>query len=285
MTAKIIDGRKLSKEINHATAKRVQQLNQNHIFPKLVVVLVGEDPGSQLYVRMKNRKAKKLGIQSDVKHLPDDTSEDTVLKLIDRYNQDNSIDGILVQSPLPEQINEDHVISRIDPEKDADGASPFNVGRLAINDEGSYPIACTARGIMTMFKQYQISLKGKNALVIGRSKIVGRPMVNLLMNENAQVTNINKFANDTSAYTRKADIIISATGKCHLLNKNNVKPGAIIIDVGQNRDENDKLVGDADFDDLSSIASYITPVPGGVGPMTIATLMEQTVEDAVRRHK
>lgn len=277
--ATIIDGKALAKKLNQRTSKRVEELqSQFGVTPGLVVVIVGNDPASERYVRNKNRTAKRLGINSTVKQLPADTSEADLLKLIASYNADPAVHGILVQDPLPDQINEKDITRAILPEKDVDGFHPINVGKLYLNDTTEFPVSCTPKGIMTMFDEYHISLKGKNAVMIGRSAIVGKPMAALMLNAGASVSILHRFTRDITEYTKNADIIVSATGHLHTLTKDAVKEGAVVIDVGQNINEAGHLVGDTDYDDLLDKVSYITPVPGGVGPMTIATLMQQSVD-------
>jgi len=276
--ATIIDGKSLANELNKKTKLEVEQLKKKGIVPGLVVIIVGEDPASKIYVRNKQRKAEQLGIYSVVEEAPSTISEEDLIGIVQKYNQDPAIHGILVQSPLPKTMDEPRVTRTILPEKDVDGFHPVNVGRLFANLKGDYPIACTPRGIMTMLKHYEIPMEGKNAVVVGRSNIVGRPMMALLNNANATVTLTHRFTSNLSQYTQNADILVVATGVRHLIKADAVKPGATVIDVGMDRDENGKLTGDVDFDHVKDVAGFITPVPGGVGPMTIATLMQQIVE-------
>lgn len=277
--ATIIDGKALAKKLNSQTHLRVKKLQDtNGITPGLVVIIVGTDPASERYVRNKHRTAKRLGIYSLVRQLPDTISQEELLKIVQEYNDNPKITGILVQDPLPKQINEKEITRAILPEKDVDGFHPINVGKLYLNDSTNYPVACTPKGVMTMFKEYNIHLKGKNAVMIGRSAIVGKPMAALMLNAGASVSILHLLTKDITEYTKNADIIVSATGSLHTVTKNDVKPGAVVIDVGQNINEEGHLVGDTDYADLFDKVSYITPVPGGVGPMTIATLMQQTVD-------
>lgn len=277
--ATVIDGRALAKKLNQQTSQRVQKMQEDFgMTPGLVVVIVGDDPASQRYVRNKHRTAQRLGINSIVEHLDKDVSQSELLKLIDQYNNDPTIHGILVQDPLPDHINEKAITRAILPEKDVDGFHPVNVGKLYLNDTTNYPVSCTPKGIMTMFKAYGISLKSKNAVVLGRSAIVGKPMAALMLNEAASVSILHRLTKDISEYTKNADIIVSATGHLHTLTKDDVKEGAVVIDVGQNINESGHLVGDVDYDGMFDKVGYITPVPGGVGPMTIATLMQQSVD-------
>lgn len=276
--ATIIDGRQLAKKINEQTAKRVLSLKARGITPGIAVILVGDDPASLIYTRNKDRKAKKLGMNSSLKRFPADVSQAEVAAAIQQLNADSTVHAILVQSPLPPQLDEKAIVSMIDPKKDVDGFHPLNVGRLYAGLPGNYPIACTPRGIMTMLHEYGVSISGANAVVMGRSHLVGRPIMAMLNNANATVTMLNSHTVNTSQYTRQADILVVAVGKANLIKADDVKAGATVIDVGINRDRNGKLVGDVDFDSVSQVAGKITPVPGGVGPMTIATLMQQTVD-------
>ncbi|WP_412988173.1 bifunctional 5,10-methylenetetrahydrofolate dehydrogenase/5,10-methenyltetrahydrofolate cyclohydrolase [Pediococcus siamensis] len=275
--ATIIDGKALAAKLDEATRKRVKQLAEHGIIPGLVVVLVGDDLASQIYVRNKERRAKKMGLHSIVRKLPATITEAELIQVIQEYNEDTSIHAILVQLPLPAQINEFHVTTAIDPKKDVDGFHPVNLGKLLVNKTDRTPIACTPQGIMTMFKAYHIPLDGKRVVVIGRSTIVGKPMAALLINANATVTITHSHTHHLAQLTREADILIVAVGIAHFVHATDVKPGAVVIDVGMDRDEKGKLVGDVDFTTVQDRASYITPVPKGVGPMTITTLMAQTV--------
>ncbi len=274
----IIDGKAVAKQVNESTEKAVEALKARGIQPGIVVIIVGEDPASQIYVRNKNRKATKLGMHSIVRQLPVTTTQEELLAVIAEYNADDSIHGILVQSPLPKQINEPLITMAIDPHKDVDGFHPENVGKLVTNFSGNYPVANTPRGIMTMLKAYGVNPAGKTAVVIGRSTIVGKPMAALLTNANATVTVAHSRTHHLKDVAKTADILVVATGITHLISGDDIKPGATVIDVGMDRDENGKLTGDVDFDSAQDIAGLITPVPGGVGPMTIATLMQTTVE-------
>ncbi|WP_105955968.1 bifunctional 5,10-methylenetetrahydrofolate dehydrogenase/5,10-methenyltetrahydrofolate cyclohydrolase [Apilactobacillus quenuiae] len=275
--ATIIDGKLLAKKLNEDTKTNVNKMKKQGVIPCLAVIIVGNDQASKRYVRSKHKKAEQLGIKSIVKELPEETTETELLKVLNEYNHNNDINAILIQSPLPKHINEKYIMGQINPKKDVDGFQIINSGKLFLNEAENYPVACTPKGIMKMLNEYNIELVGKKAVVIGRSTIVGRPMAALLINAGAEVSVINHYAN-VSDYTKNADIIVSATGKLHTVTKNDVKQGATIIDVGQNLDETGKLVGDVDYQEVYEIAGYITPVPGGVGPMTISTLMTQTVE-------
>ncbi|MCH5465039.1 bifunctional 5,10-methylenetetrahydrofolate dehydrogenase/5,10-methenyltetrahydrofolate cyclohydrolase [Levilactobacillus tujiorum] len=274
----IIDGKQIAKDLNTQTQQRVATLAQQGIVPGLAVIIVGDDPASAIYVRNKHRKAVKLGIKSVVRELPATISQAELLEIVQTYNHDDSIHGILVQSPLPVGLDEQAIVAAIDPAKDVDGFHPLNVGRLLANLPGHYPVSCTPRGIMTMLGTLNEHLRGKQAVVVGRSMIVGRPMAAMLLNADMTVTIAHVHTKHLSDLTRTADVLVVATGVTHLIKGNDIKRGAIVIDVGMDRDENGKLTGDVDFDAAVDRAGAITPVPGGVGPMTIATLMQQTVD-------
>ncbi|HFI0305899.1 TPA: bifunctional methylenetetrahydrofolate dehydrogenase/methenyltetrahydrofolate cyclohydrolase [Streptococcus suis] len=273
----IIDGKALAAKLQIALADKVAEMKEKTgLVPGLVVILVGEDPASQVYVRNKERSALAAGFKSDVVRLPESISENELLDLIDKYNQDENWHGILVQLPLPIHIDEEKVLLAIDPDKDVDGFHPTNMGKLWSGHAVMIP--STPAGIMEMFKEYQIDLEGKSALVIGRSNIVGKPMAQLLLDANATVTIAHSRTKNLPDLARQADILVVAIGRGHFVTKEFVKPGAVVIDVGMNRDENGKLIGDVKYDEVAELASHITPVPGGVGPMTITMLMEQTFE-------
>lgn len=274
----IIDGKQLAKEVNAQTKDRVAALTQRGITPGLAVIIVGDDPASAIYVRNKHKKATQLGINSIVRQLPATVSQAELVAIVQAYNADPAIHGILVQSPLPVGLDEQAIVATIDPAKDVDGFHPLNVGRLFANLPGKYPVSCTPRGIMTMLDSLNLHLRGKRAVVVGRSRIVGRPMAAMLINADMTVSVAHVYTKDLSEITREADVLVVATGVTHLIKRNDVKPGAVVIDVGMDRDENGKLTGDVDFDGVFDRAGAITPVPGGVGPMTIATLMQQTVD-------
>ncbi|NQL62336.1 bifunctional methylenetetrahydrofolate dehydrogenase/methenyltetrahydrofolate cyclohydrolase [Streptococcus suis] len=273
----IIDGKALAVKLQTALADKVAEMKEKTgLVPGLVVILVGEDPASQVYVRNKERSALAAGFKSDVVRLPESISENELLDLIDKYNQDEHWHGILVQLPLPVHIDEEKVLLAIDPDKDVDGFHPTNMGKLWSGHAVMIP--STPAGIMEMFKEYQIDLEGKSALVIGRSNIVGKPMAQLLLDANATVTIAHSRTKNLPDLARQADILVVAIGRGHFVTKEFVKPGAVVIDVGMNRDENGKLIGDVKYDEVAELASHISPVPGGVGPMTITMLMEQTFE-------
>ncbi|HFU3984471.1 TPA: bifunctional methylenetetrahydrofolate dehydrogenase/methenyltetrahydrofolate cyclohydrolase [Streptococcus suis] len=280
----VIDGKALAVKMQAALAEKTAQLKEEKgLVPGLVVILVGEDPASQVYVRNKERSALAAGFKSEVVRVPDTISEAELLELIAGYNQDDEWHGILVQLPLPAHISEEKVLLAIDPNKDVDGFHPTNMGKFWSGHPVMIP--STPAGIMEMFKEYQIDLEGKSALVIGRSNIVGKPMAQLLLDANATVTIAHSRTKNLPELARQADIIVVAIGRGHFVTKEFVKPGAVVIDVGMNRDENGKLIGDVKYDEVAELASYITPVPGGVGPMTITMLMEQTYEACARSGK
>ncbi|CYU46130.1 TPA: bifunctional methylenetetrahydrofolate dehydrogenase/methenyltetrahydrofolate cyclohydrolase [Streptococcus suis] len=280
----VIDGKALGVKLQAALAEKTARLKEEKgLVPGLVVILVGENPASQVYVRNKERSALAAGFKSEVVRVPDTISESDLLGLIERYNQDDEWHGILVQLPLPAHISEEKVLLAIDPDKDVDGFHPTNMGKFWSGHPVMIP--STPAGIMEMFKEYQIELEGKLALVIGRSNIVGKPMAQLLLDANATVTIAHSRTKNLPDLARQADILVVAIGRGHFVTKEFVKPGAVVIDVGMNRDENGKLIGDVKYDEVSEVASYITPVPGGVGPMTITMLMEQTYEACVRSAK
>lgn len=277
----LIDGKALAAKMQGKLAEKTAQLKEEKgIVPGLVVILVGEDPASQVYVRNKERSALAAGFKSQVVRLAESTTEEQLLDLIETYNQDADWHGILVQLPLPAHIDEEKVLFAISPEKDVDGFHPTNMGKLWSGHAVMVP--STPAGIMEMFKEYQVDLAGKNAVVIGRSNIVGKPMAQLLMDAHATVTIAHSRTKNLAELARQADILVVAIGRGHFVTKDFVKEGAVVIDVGMNRDENGKLIGDVKFDEVAPVASLITPVPGGVGPMTITMLMEQTYEAALR---
>lgn len=274
--AQLINGKELAEKLQQNTAKEVEALNAQGIQPSLVVLLVGENAASQVYVRNKERAAKKTGIHSVVMRYPETITEDALIKKIEQFNRSKEFHGILVQLPLPDHIDEEKVLLAIDPLKDVDGFHPMNMGRLFVGMPHTIP--CTPYGIMKMFEEYDIPLAGKQAVVIGRSNIVGKPMAILLLGADATVTLTHSKTEDLAKIASKADILVVAIGGGHFVTKEFIKPGAVVIDVGMNRNEEGKLIGDVKFDEVEPIAGYITPVPGGVGPMTITMLLQQTVE-------
>ena len=280
--ATIIDGKELSKKLKEQMKDRVAQMRQQGIVPKLVVVLVGNNSASEVYVRNKHKACGEVGIESEVIKMPEETTQQELLDVVKGLNEDRTVDGILVQLPLPGQINEKVVLRSILPEKDVDGFHPVNVGLLSIGDDCYAP--ATPSGIIAMFKEYGIEIAGKHCVIIGRSNIVDKPMAALLLRHNATVTVCHSKTQNLGELTRQADIVIVATGHRHTLTADMVKEGAVVIDVGMNRNELGKLCGDVDFDEVKEKASFITPVPGGVGPMTITELLENTILAAQRHH-
>ncbi|GAA3021632.1 bifunctional methylenetetrahydrofolate dehydrogenase/methenyltetrahydrofolate cyclohydrolase [Tetragenococcus solitarius] len=279
--AELIKGRELADNMQEQMRLEVADLKKQNITPGLVVFLIGDDPASKTYIKNKEIAAQKIGIQSKLENFPADISEAELLSEIKKYNNDPNYHGILVQLPLPEHIDEQKVLLTIDPKKDVDGFHPVNMGKLLLGQPEAIP--CTPYGIMKMFEAYEIGLAGKNALVIGRSNIVGKPMAQLLLAQNATVTMAHSYTKKLPALARQADIIVSAVGKGHFVTKEFIKKGAVVIDVGMNRDENGKLIGDVKFDEVEPLTSFITPVPKGVGPMTITMLMQQTIEACKRQ--
>ena len=274
----ILDGKALAGKIREGLKQEVQQLSKSGVTPSLTVILVGEDPASQVYVRNKERAATEVGIHSNVIRLAEETTQEELLEYVNTLNLDASVHGILVQLPLPKHIDTDAVLEAIVPEKDVDGFHPVNLGKLLQKDESIVP--CTPQGIMEFFKEYNIDLVGKEMVIIGQSTIVGRPMALLGLNHGATVTVCHSRTKDLAKVAKRADILISAVGKAGLITKDFVKEGAVVIDVGINRNEAGKLCGDVDFEEVAPLASAITRVPGGVGPMTIAMLLAQTVKNA-----
>lgn len=277
----IIDGKALAASIRADLAKRTTVLTEKGHRPGLAVVIVGDDPASQVYVRNKIRACADTGIESIEYRLAKDTREEELLKLIGELNNDKRVDGILVQLPLPEQIAPEKVISAIAPEKDVDGFHVMNAGKLLTGTGGFMP--CTPYGVMKMIESVGYDLTGKEAVVVGRSNIVGKPQALMLLAKNATVTVAHSRTADLADVTRRADVLIAAVGRAKMITGDMVKPGALVIDVGMNRDENGKLCGDVDTASVMGIAGWVSPVPGGVGPMTIAMLMTNTVEAVERR--
>ena len=280
MAAIKIDGKATAKQIREELKLRVQALRDKGIEPCLAVMLVGEDPASQIYVRNKRRACEDVGIRPVQVFLPADATQQQVVDEVRKLNQDESIHGILVQLPLPRHIDAVQVLDEISPEKDADGFHVINAGKLFSGRPSTLP--CTPAGCIELLKRYNVPMSGKNAVVLGRSNIVGKPMAMLLMNENATVTVCHSKTADISAYTRQADIVVSAIGRAGFLTGDMLKPGCAVIDVGINRLEDGRVVGDAEYASCESVAGWITPVPGGVGPMTIAILMRNAVLAAER---
>ena len=273
---KIIDGKLVSsvvrKQITDDTTSFIKEFG---VVPGLAVIIVGEDSASKVYVRNKHKACLEVGFNSFQIELAESTQEDDLLKIIDKLNNDNAVHGILVQLPLPKHISEKNVIERISPIKDVDAFHPTNVGKIMIGDYSFLP--CTPAGVIELLDYYKIDICSKKCVVLGRSNIVGKPMAMLLMQRNGTVTICHSKTNDIESICKEADIIVCAIGKCEFLKANMIKPGAVVIDVGINRDSNGKLCGDVKFDEAKEVASMITPVPGGVGPMTITMLLKNTL--------
>ena len=280
--AQIIDGKAISNKVKEELKLEVEKLKEKGIVPKLSVVLVGDDPASKVYVRNKEKSAAKVGIDSETIKLPAETTEEELVDLVKKLNNDPEVNGILVQLPLPDHISKDRIIETISPEKDADGFHPYNLGRLLAGIPSVIP--CTPNGIMRMLDEIGFELKGKNAVVIGRSVIVGKPVAQLLLSRHATVTTCHSRTKNLEFYTKNADVLVVAVGKPEIVNGDMIKEGAVVIDVGINRMEDGKLVGDVHFESASRVASWITPVPGGVGPMTVAMLLYNTVYLTKKQH-
>ncbi|MEG2202990.1 MAG: bifunctional methylenetetrahydrofolate dehydrogenase/methenyltetrahydrofolate cyclohydrolase FolD [Christensenellaceae bacterium] len=274
MSAKIISGKELSAEIREELKVKVKKLKEKGIVPGLAVIQVGDDGGSTIYVNNKEKACAEIGMYSEVNRLSENVTQKELLALVEKYNHDDKIHGLLVQLPLPKHIDENEILKSINPKKDVDGFHVQNAGSLFTGLPGL--VACTPRGIIKLIKKTGIDITGKNAVIIGRSNIVGKPVAILLLNENATVTICHSKTKDLSKVCANADILVAAIGRPEFVTKEFIKPGAVVIDVGTSR-VNGKLKGDVKFDEVSEIAGYITPVPGGVGPMTITMLMENTV--------
>lgn len=280
LMGEIIDGKKLAKEIQEKVTREVAELVKEGKQPGLAVVLVGDNQASRTYVRNKQKRTEEAGMKSVLIELPENVTEEKLLSVVEELNEDKTIHGILVQLPLPEHISEEKVIDTISFDKDVDGFHPVNVGNLFIGKDSFVP--CTPAGIIELIKSTGTQIEGKRAVVIGRSIIVGKPVAQLLLNENATVTIAHSRTKDLPQVAKEADILVVATGLAKFVKKDYIKPGAIVIDVGMDRDENNKLCGDVDFDDVVQEAGFITPVPGGVGPMTITMLLANTLKAAKR---
>ena len=282
--AQIIDGKELAKKVRLELKDEVEKLKKDeNIHPKLAVIMVGSDPASQIYVRNKSKACDEIGIEFEEFLLDENTTQKELLDLIDKLNENEKVNGILLQSPIPKNLDINEAFRRISPEKDVDGFNPVNVGKLTLGQKGF--ISCTPFGVIKMLEEYNIDIEGKNAVVLGRSNIVGKPMSQCLLNKNATVTICHSKTKNINDITKNADIIVAAIGKKEFVKGDMVKEGAVVIDVGINRGEDGKLKGDVDFDEVSKKASYITPVPGGVGPMTIAMLMTNVVKAAKDQNK
>ncbi len=275
MTARLIDGKVVAKAVKEDVAGRVQALKARGIRPGLATVLVGDDPASHVYVRNKQRTCEELGMHTVGHHLPATTSQDELLGLVHRLNDDPAIHGILVQLPLPKPLRSEPVLNAMSPHKDVDGLHPFNMGKLLMGEPRFVP--CTPAGILAMLDYYKLPIEGKTAVVVGRSNLVGKPAALLLMHRHATVTVCHSKTPDLARVCRRAEILVAAMGKARFITGEMVKDGAVVIDVGINRLPDGRLVGDVDFEAVAPKASWITPVPGGVGPMTIAMLMQNTL--------
>ena len=280
----ILDGKGLASKIEVQIKEEVENLAKENITPGLAVILVGNDPASSAYVNMKAKACNRTGIYSIKHEMPENISEDSLLQTIAMLNQNPNIDGILVQLPLPKHISSTKVLEAIAPHKDVDGFHPFNMGRILANLDGFTP--ATPLGVLTLLKSYNIPLQGKNVVIVGASNIVGKPLATLFLNENATITLCHIYTQNLAEHTKKADILCVGVGKVNLITQEMVKEGAIIVDIGINHLEDSRLVGDVDFENVSKKASFITPVPGGVGPMTIASLLQNTIKAAkLRKNK
>ena len=276
-TSKIIDGRAVALKVEAEAAAAVLKLKEKGISPKLVTVLVGEDPASQMYVRMKHKACERVGILAENCIKPADITEEELFAVIDDLNKDKTVSSILVQLPLPRHINEKKIMDALSPSKDPDGFHPVHMGNLMINEEGLVP--CTPKGMIRLMEEYNVGIKGKNAVVVGRSNIVGKPMAAMLLNRSATVSVCHSSTKDLKLYTKEADILVAGTGVKHLIKEDMVKEGAVVLDAGIVTDSTGTY-GDVDFENVIKKASLITPVPGGVGPMTIAILMTHVVKCA-----
>ncbi len=274
----IINGKELAKKVRKDLRKDVKDLKEKGINPKLAVIMVGEDPGSQVYVRNKSKACEKVGIEFEEFLFDKNTSEEILLDTINKLNKDDTIHGILLQSPVPKHIDINKAFRTIAPEKDVDGFNPVNVGNLTIGEDAF--ISCTPYGIVKMLEEYDIETEGKNCVILGRSNIVGKPMIQCMLNKNSTVTVCHSRTKNIDEVIKKADIVIAAIGKPKFVKEDMVKDGAVVIDVGINRMDDGTICGDVDYDNVSKKASYITPVPGGVGPMTIAMLLTNVVKAA-----
>ena len=279
----ILDGKALAQNIEKEIQKEVESLSQKGITPGLAVMLVGSDPASQSYVNMKAKACKRTGIYSITHEMPENIQQESLLQTISMLNQNPNIDGILVQLPLPKHIDTTAVLEAIAPHKDVDGFHPFNMGRVFANLESFVP--ATPMGVLTLLKHYKIPLQGKNVVIVGASNIVGKPLGALFLNENATITLCHIYTQDLAKHTKEADILCVAVGKPNLITKDMVKEGAIVVDIGISRLQDGRIVGDVDFENVAPLCEFITPVPGGVGPMTIASLLQNTLKAAKIRGK
>lgn len=279
----IIDGKSLAGKIRENLKEDCDELREKGIIPKLAVIMVGEDAASKVYVKNKSKACQEIGIEYEEYLLESNITQEILNKMIKNLNEKQDINGILLQSPIPNNLDINEAFRTISPDKDVDGFSPINVGKLVLGQETF--TSCTPYGIIKMFEEYNIDLKGKNVVILGRSNIVGKPLIQCCLNKNATVTVCHSKTKNIEEYTKRADVLISAIGKSKFITKNMVKNGVVVIDVGINRDENGKLSGDVDFEEVKEVASYITPVPGGVGPMTIAMLMNNVIKATKNQNK
>lgn len=276
--AEIIDGKELAKKIKSDLKEKVDKLKENGIIPKLAVIMVGDNPASKVYVKNKSKACQNVGIEFEEYLFDASIDEKELLDIIEKLNNDNSITGILLQAPIPKHLNINKAFGTISPKKDVDGFNPLNIGKLAIGEDTF--ISCTPYGIVKMLEEYNIKTEGKHVVILGRSNIVGKPLIQCMLNLNSTVTVCHSKTQNIKEITKTADILISAIGKPKFVTEDMVKPGAVVIDVGINKLEDGSLVGDVDFDNIIKKASFITPVPGGVGPMTIAMLLTNVVKAA-----
>jgi methylenetetrahydrofolate dehydrogenase (NADP+)/methenyltetrahydrofolate cyclohydrolase len=279
----IIDGKELAKKVRSNLKIECDELKKQGIQPRLAVILVGNDSASKVYVRNKNRACEEVGIEFEEYILKEETTQEELINLIEELNNKKDVDGILLQSPIPEHLNINEAFEKISYKKDVDGFNPINVGKLVLNQNTF--VSCTPYGVMKMFEEYNIDLEGKNVTIVGRSNIVGKPLIQCVLRKNATVTVCHSRTKDLKEHTKNADIVISAIGKSKFITADMIKQGAVVIDVGINRGEDGKLTGDVDFEEVEKKASYITPVPGGVGPMTIAMLMNNVIKAAKQNKK
>ena len=280
--AVIIDGKELAKKIRANLKIECEELKKKNINSKLAVIMVGDDPASKVYVRNKSRACEDVGIEYEEYLLDANITQKELIELIQKLNNDKTVNGILLQSPIPSNLDINEAFRTISPEKDVDGFNPVNVGRLVLNQDTF--VSCTPYGIMKMFEEYNIDLTGKNVVILGRSNIVGKPLIHCCLNKNATVTSCHSKTQNLAQKAREADILISAIGKANFVTEDMVKENAVVIDVGINRLDNGKITGDVDFENVKEKASYITPVPGGVGPMTIAMLMNNVIKATKRQN-
>ena len=281
--AVIIDGKELAKKIRANLKIECEELKKKNINSKLAVIMVGEDPASKVYVRNKSRACEDVGIKYEEYLLDSKITQKELIELIEKLNNDKTINGILLQSPIPSNLDINEAFRTISPEKDVDGFNPLNVGKLVLNQDTF--VSCTPYGIMKMFEEYDIDLTGKNVVILGRSNIVGKPLIHCCLNKNATVTSCHSKTQNIAQKAKEADVLISAIGKANFVTADMVKDGAVVIDVGINRLDNGKITGDVDFEIVKEKASYITPVPGGVGPMTIAMLMNNVIKATRRQNE